>query len=699
LHPTPSSVLTIIGWTGKLTLNEWGTVSLKVWTANKNFDNIAIYCYTNSNDTTAVCDIDNICFEETKETASCADYAYDSQGQPIIDTSILYHARDTTYNYYDEFTGTTSDLYSQQGNTSIDTWYPSNDPCSSIGGILPPGVQNINLNDTLQSLGYHGTTEDLDTVLSKVFADSSRSLILNPIQSYTQNCNNQYVYDPNSPFGGRDIIFVHGLQLKHLCDRASGVPGADANWPVDQAAFEEGGYYKNIAEDGWADHIKTWLRSKGFKNRYFIVSYNCSQPMKVAVHAMLTQIRNAMQSGKDVVVDPSDPRGKECFGSSSVIISHSTGGLLADIAMAIAEKSKTDPIIQAEFGNVGFIPDHVKAHIAFHPVLEGSKMATVFLALQEMPGLSVLINSKVCPSLTHPSVQMFNITHSSILIDLQPAVVRLFWNSFINNTPVPTITVAGGHPYGVDDVGYLNWALHPGLDDGVSTMSSQSGNPNFETGARPSGYFRSGNTSVRVYDMGIAANRAISYFMNQTLFTSPGYIGGASVTNISPTGMLQPVAFIDPLSSCENRYNNHYSFIQSASDHYKGPRGKSPNEGFDPNNFPGSSGFPPPNYDYDPSFNMRNYEESRAITNSDIYTKGLVSPLVANMQIEHRRGLDIVITIPIPNISIKWHPFRIKFWWSYYYITIPIWERKYHNMLGYETESECSYVYNYVLRQ
>ncbi len=697
LHPTPTSDIAIIGWTGKLSLKEWATASLKVWSPNKNFDNIAIYCYTNSEDTIALCDIDNICFQETTDSVSCDDYVYDGNGQPVIDSSMVSQAPDTTYNYYDEYTGLTSDLYSQQGNTTLDTWYPNNDPCASIGGFVPLEIQNTNFNDTLKSLGYEGTSEDLDKVLSQTFADSSKKITLNPIPAYASKCNQQFVPNKDLPFGGRDIIFVHGLQLKHLCDRAGEISGAIANWPTSPAEFESGGYYKKIAEDGWADHIKTWMTSKGYKNRYLIVSYNCSQPIIVAAHAMLTQIRNAMATGIGVV-NLGDPRKTECFAQSSVIISHSTGGLVSDIAMSIAEKTKTDPILQAQFGNVGYIPDRVKGHIAFHSVLAGSKMATVFLALQTSPALGNLINSQICTELRTPSPAMRIITLSSILVDLQPAVVTTLWNPFINTTPVPTITIAGGHPYGVDGVGYLNWALHPGLDDGVSTMSSQSGNPNFETGAQPSGYFRNSNP-FKVYDMGIATSRANSYYMNQTLYTDAGYVGSSGITHLSATGMLQPVASTLPISNPENRYKNHYSFIQSASDHYIGPRGKSPNEGFDPANFPASSGFQPPNYDYDESFGRRNYEESRAITNTDIYTKGLVSPLIATMQAEHIRGLDITIPIPIPNMSIKFPPLRIKFWWTYYYIVIPIWQRKYHNMVGYGSESEASYVYKYVLRQ
>jgi hypothetical protein len=696
-HPQPNSDLAVIGWTGKLTLDEWGTASVPAWKANKDFDNIAVYCYTNSEDTTAYCDIDNICMVETTDTIPCDDFAYDGNGNPIIDTALIGQAQDTTYNYYEEYTGLTSDLYSSQGNTALDTWYPDNDPCASVGGFVPTEIQNMDFDDTLSSLGFAGTAEELDSLLAQTSVDTTTPIGLPRIQPLTKQCDRPFVPDPNMPFSGRDIIFVHGLKLQHLCDRGALVPGAMASWPTNPSEFIGGGYYKILAEDGWADHIKTWLTSRGYKNRYLIVAYNCSQPLPVAAHAVLSQIRDAMENGTGVVFDPSDTRKNSCFGQSSVMISHSTGGLVGDVSMSIAEKSKIDPVIQGVYGNVGFIPDHVKAHIAFHPALEGSKMASLLLRIQEAaPTAATLLNSGVCHQLSTASVLMSVISHTSILIDLQPAVVSTLWNPFIHTTPVPTITIAGGHPFGVDGAGIANWAIHPGLDDGVVTMSSQTGNPNFETGLFPSGYWRTSNP-FKVYDMGISIGRANSYYMHQTLFTAPGYIGGASVTHLSPTGMVQPVSSTAPATRCENRYANHYSFLQSASDHYTGPRGKSVSDGFDPTNFPGSSGYQPPNYRYADGYG-HNDEESRSITDLDIYARGLVSPAVATMQYEHIRGLNITIPIPIPNLSFKCCPPKFKFWWSWYYIVIPIWERKYHNMVGYQSETECSYVYKYVLR-
>lgn len=696
VHPIASTTIANVGWSGKIMQKDWITFSLNVWTPNKNFDNIAIYCCTASDDRMAYCDIDKVCLQETKDSKSCDDYAYSENGQPIIDSTLTTSQQNQVITHFTEHNGSVSDLYSSQGDTSIDTWYPQNDPCSSIGGTIPDESKNININDTLIKMGFSGGIVELEKLLSNEYKDNSRKVKLNPIPPISSNCKD-VLLDNNLPFSGRDIIFVHGLQLKHLCDRDAGDSGAKSNWPDDASQFYKGGYYKGLAENVWADHIQTWLRSKGYKNRVLIVSYNCSQPALVAAHAILTQIRDAMNNGRDVDIVKDDPRGTECFGRNAVIISHSTGGLVTDIAMSIAEKSKSNLGIQTKFGNVGFIPDNIKAHIAFQSPLSGSLMANIFLAAQGDPALGVLVKAAKCPIIEIPT-NMLAISQSSILIDLQPTVVRNSWGPYINSSPVPTITIAGGHPYGVEDGGILNWAIHPGLDDGVVTMSSQSGNPNPESGAQPSGYYRSLNL-FKVFDMGIPIVRANSYFQNQTLFTASGYVGGASIAYLSPTGMVQPVDHINPLTDPANRYNNHYSFLQSASDHYIGPRGKNISEGFNLSNFPSSSGFVPPCYEYASAYGPNN-EESRCITDPAIYSKGLVSTQVQNMQYERTEGDYLDFDVYGPQFSFKCCPPKFKMWWGpMFHVHIIIWERRYHNMAGYECgESEASYVYKYVLR-
>ncbi len=696
-HPAVSSDISNIGWSGKILQNEWVTFSLNVWTANKNFDNIAIYCLSASGDTMAYCDIDNICFQETKDPRSCDDYEYSETGQPIIDASLTTSMQNVVVTHFTENNGLISDLYGATGNTSLDTWYPLDDDCASIGGTIPSSVLNINYEDSLIKWGIPGGRAKLDRILSITFQDTSAPQILTPVEPINLNCESSFTPDNNLPFGGRDIIFVHGLQLRHLCEKYSGVAGAQKNWPADKSEFYRGGYYKAIADGGWADHINTWLRSKGYKNRVLVVSYNCSQPAIVAAHAVLTQIRDAMDNGQDVEFDSTDSRKRNCFGRNAVIISHSTGGLVIDIAMSLAEKSKYDPILQSQFGNVGFIPDNMKAHVALHGALSGSNMATVYLAVQHNY-LSTFLNNQICESFTEASPLMYIITHQSILIDLQPQVAQPIWGPIINTTPVPTITVAGGHPYGVDGAGVLNWALHPGLDDGVVTMSSAIGNPNIEIGAMPSGYLHSPLKSYKIYDMGITYPRANFYYPSQKLFTPSGYAGSSGTPFLSATGMVQPVVAINPSTNPFHRYLNHYSFLQCASDHYIGPRGKSYTEGYIPGNL-ATSGFVPQCYNYDQSFNQINSEESRCITNPLIYSLGLVSSQVQNMQYERTEGDYIDFDVYGPQFSFKCCPPKIKVWWGVmYHVHIILWERRYHNMVGYECESECSYVYKYLLR-
>lgn len=691
-HPLPNSDRALIGWSGDITSNEWETKSFTVWKATKNFDNVLVFAYTNSADSTAYCEVDNICLVETNDTNSCNNYVYNENG-PIIEETLLY---DTTYHYSDEYIGFTSDLY-PEFNTATDTWYPLNDPCASIGGTVPEEAMNVNLNDTLANQGFEGGVERLDSILDLEFAEPPiNQKTLSPIPPVPLDCKGkQFVYDPNQPFGGRDIIFVHGLQLKHLCDKKNGVQGAHDDWPDSYYEFHDpNGYFKKKANENWEDHIETWLTRTGATNRYMTVAYNCSQPLDVAAHAMLSQIQLAMEHGVGVQFANLHPNtnpdnkdslnDKSCFGRNAIIISHSTGGLVTDVAMSIAEKSKTDLNIQNRYGNCGILVDNMKAHLAFHPALLGSKMATAYLALQ-YGLLGPFINRAVCNDLVEISPEMFTITHQSILRDLVPLVAKFKWGPYVNTSPVPTITISGGHAIGADKANILNVAIHPGLDDGVVTMSSQAGNPNFETGKVPSGYFRNG-LFTKVFDMGIEKGRAILYYLHQTLFTSPnGYVGGAAISHLSPTGMVQPVGTIIPITSCENRYDNHYSFIQSASDHYIGPRGHSPNhpDNYVKSNHTNSTGFKPPNYLYKFGEGVH-CEEVRTITSNDIYTKGLVGYIP---MVEHKKSLDIEICIKIKFLNFKKCLPKI-----------PIWRRTYHTLEGSKENCECSYAYKYVLR-
>lgn len=681
VHPVPSSTVSTIGQSGKMSYGNWITTSLPVWRANRNYDAVAFYVCSDSPDTTAYCSIDNVCIMETTDSVSCDDVLYSDVGDPIIPSELASYREPTiteVREYREEERGSVSDLYGDMGNTALDTWYPNNDPCASVGGTVPPEALNYNITDSLAGLGLPGGVAQLDSILGAVVPDTSSSPTFPPIAGDTSQCRKDFVADNSQPFGGRDIIYVHGLQLNHLCDIKSNVRGSEKKWPADKAEFYAGGYFKTVAEDNWRDHIAAFL--PGHTNRYLIVSYNCSQRLDVAVNAILTQIRDAMADGTGVVNPNGKDSSKLCFGRNAVIISHSTGGPVVDVAMSIANKTKSDAALRASYGNVGFISDRIRAHVSLTGAQSGSRLASTVVALQASPTIATLATAALalldCIDLTQAN--FYSLISSSILIDLVPVVMRVKWSSSINSTPVPVLAITGGHPTAI--LGPVKYALHPGLDDGVLTTSCTSSNPNIETILTPSGYFRDG-AFYRVFDMGIGGTRGVGYYLDQTLTTLPGWIGGGMVTHLSATGMVQPVAGTLALFDPHNRFSNHYSFIQSASDHIQG-----------------AHRYIPSNYNYATSPGFDNFEESRAITDPFVYSSGLVSTAMTTMQHETVKGRYLTIGFHLPWLRRKsGFPFW-EFYLRYFSWTITIWERRYHNLAGYQTKGYAHYVYDYVLR-
>jgi len=166
------------------------------------------------------------------------------------------------------------------------------------------------------------------------------------------------------PFHGRDIIYIHGLQMNHIVDRAAGIQGATGYWPANASEYYTG-YYYNVAVNNMLPHIDHFIRGRGNKNRFIIVCYDCSESAEVAVHSVLSQIREAMENGTGVQFDSSDQRKRNCFGRDYVFISHSTGALVSDVALSIANKTKTDINLKAQYGDIGLISDRCKGACSF----------------------------------------------------------------------------------------------------------------------------------------------------------------------------------------------------------------------------------------------------------------------------------------------------------------------------------------------
>ena len=257
----------------------------------------------------------------------------------------------------------------------------------------------------------------------------------------------------------------------------------------------------------------------------------------------------------------------------------------------------------------------------------------------------------------------------------------------MQNTPVPVLTVAGGH-----DLGYpafppgipvitalLNLVIQPGFDDGTVPMDSSCAKDTpwllwpsgFYPQDRPLGF-------LRLFDLGMRNagsfpfitaefGRASKYLYSQTVeplgsLTLPFPRSAAGcIPYKSPWGMIEPVGVLpsefDPLA----RLLNHYSFLQTSEDH-SGDLGGEAYLFADP---------------------PHRTEETRAITNDKVYTLGLVDSAMKTIEEEELKGRKITFRLP-PVIGKK------REWW--------IWKRTYHRPEGWGARLGNDYVYDHVLK-
>lgn len=594
-----------------------------------------------------------------------------------------------------ETTGHVSDLYGAYGDTSLDLWYdkfPCQQSLDNGSEPLPPlpdveaemagaGIPSVpSVNQKVNTLG---------PIIYNTVANAQVFGTLGKVEARAFTPQAPRALNSNQPYSGRDIIYIHGLMPETLKDKLTGSnPQAYTRWPQNQGAFAGNGYWKQAAQFYWSDHISR-LYAAGGKNRHLIVAWPSTQRLDVAVHATLTQIARAMNSGTDVVnvFNPSDTAG--FCQANCVIVSHSTGALVADVAMAMAQKTKTVPAVANQLGQLGFISDHMKVHVAFQGTFSGSHYATAVQAIalgigstDLCPIVSVAFsaltksNSPIPPNLCSNLASL----PDSILTDVVPEVAQGVWGPLVHLTPVPVLTVAGGHPSYYSPLKHI---FLRGFDDGVLTANSQCANP-LPPAIWPSGYLPVPSPlNVKVYDRGTSSVRANRYFIDQMLdkhwaptSLPPSLAAGTCTPFISPTGMLQP--FAGGLDSLQ-RYNKHYSFIQSASDHMIGPVGPYSQGGCKNRDYRITAGSYP------------NNEEQRVITNSVVYQadarfagdpQPLVNSSMKTAVIEYKKYKRKRI-LSFNNNNPKY---------------LYIWRRFYHLLEGYECMDEVDYVHQYVVR-
>lgn len=501
-------------------------------------------------------------------------------------------------------------------DVSTAAWYADQKCPPSVGGELPKDLRCIDtikaqigddLCAALQAAGYLGacpTPEEIVESLA-VWNDAIGAIeetVDDGIEALGPVAPSYAPSPPWTPgegcfaFGGRDIVFVHGLRTSPILQKVfTQETGPETEWPADEAQFFDGGYWKNGAEAYWEEHIERFLRAKGYRNRYLVVSYASTQRLGVGAHAVLTQIAKAMNEGVGVRNCAND--GTHAFGANGfVVISHSQGALMTGVAMGAAA---TKPSLQA-----GFIADRCKAHIAFNGAVTGSQYATAVLAAtgylayhanpSPVPGWACPLANIVLEAMnrtgagTNPLLDCtpdFSAFFSSNLVDLVPAVSRFYWGQkYVRHSPTRTLTVDGA------DATFLlpfKYILNPGFDDGVVTTSSQVGSPNpslfwparFVPGGLPVVRW------VRLSDPTLPLVRRASYFIEQTvqfpgLSTGiplfPIYAASGATPYLTPWGMRTHVGvagFGGPFDA-RNRYENggfpnHASFISSGSDHFE----------------------------------------------------------------------------------------------------------------------------------
>lgn len=437
--------------------------------------------------------------------------------------------------------------------------------------------------------------------------------------------------DCNLPFCGRDVILVHGYRLGPLGDwYTNDSNGALTIWPDNAAAFKPGGYWFEGAMDYWEDYIVNKLAAGYTKNspsrrmpRVLTIAYPVSQRIPIAASAMLSQISDAINCtacpntnvytvlrGGSTPVElnsTNDTRhGAPFCMLGCVIVSHSTGGPVTNLAMYYAHTSggtgspqPCNPGVAATSQWVRISDCYVKAHVAIEPAFSGSNHATELFAAS----LAVLSSPVVaCPAFlvaldrfTHTGGITFTggptaclkaaLTGATNTTDLLPVVMVRTWQPLMKQSPVPTLIVATSHP-----VSYwpLMWGtLFPGFPDNTLTMDSQLGRPPIELTppylARPYVWVQSRRFLLDRANNGrwpvfFSSRKAFGYYVEQTnLFKTalrpllPPQVSAAANQYLTPTGMHIPLTGggnIPANSVGAGMGPTTYTFLQASASHF-----------------------------------------------------------------------------------------------------------------------------------
>lgn len=742
-HPSFSMSHVLIGESVPIRTSGWTWVVLAPWRAPRDLNRIAIAAIGGGQSDTAgrasICsgDIADVC---VREVDGCdGSFLLTGSGQSIsfggsaeIDPDHEPTADATVSNL-----GPVADLLGPRfGDDGSDNWYTVGDECSSIGGWIPDDLE-AHVPWLADGTDEGPSPELVATAIEKVLAeltDPEVAANLTPILLSAEACPDHdpapHPRDPRRrptdehpiPFAGRDIVYVHGFVPNHVIARiiaddptitavygalgdplglsdllavdSGGVAAVAREWPDEPTPFQDGGAFRTAAEDGyWKNHLVEFLLDDGHPNRFMVAGYNCSQRLVFAVHAVLSQIADAMTTGSGVR-DPQQERGTDCFGVEYVVVTHSTGALVVQVAMAIAARTATDDKLKATYGDISAIAERAEVHISMHGAMAGSEAAQLaVVGAAALGGLVVLsdlaadthtaglrlfaaglgafsgdtteldafVTAWVAAgdAVTAAGLMVPEVVFNSIMVDLSPLVTKTLWATLLGSSPVPTLTLVGGHPTfgGMPGVPYVLKLVLPGLDDGVVNANSQAGSNSLVS---PDVYAFI-PPAARIFDMGLPLVRSSSYFIEQRRGLMAAY---AAVPFLSPSGMVQPVASVPVVP----RIPNVFSFIQASSEHsYTTDPGAAAGVGVE---------------EYERSGVARNYEESLVLETPAPITSGLVAAAIVGQVVRHVRRLTVtvVLRVRVPRITLFPPSFTLDTV-TLPPVTIPVWSRTY-DLLG-----------------
>lgn len=433
-----------------------------------------------------------------------------------------------------------------------------NDPCATPLGeipvVLPPSE-----NPADAFTGLEGGMQSGENQLNTMIPNNIRQPNYKPVVGLLKKQQNGYALDSTLPFANRDIIFIHGMDPQDGLDGAS--YATSLLWPQSPGQFyNSGGKWHDFAKNYWQDYINE-ASAKGAHNRYLIVSWSPAQRLGTAVNAVSNQISDAMNSGVGVQQIGGVPQSVSGFcRPSCIVISHSTGALVADMMLGIGSMESSGSINPANspFGNLSGISNHVKFHLSSEGAYGGSQFATAAVGVIDLvnpfPQLSSLmpsfcrafLNQSGCTSL--PSLPTAAQINTSMFVDLMP-LKSIYWeNQYGSHSDVPVMMMASSSEAAEVPPGAMLplKTMLPGVDDGVLTSESQCANA--QSVPVPSGY--KADSLLKVADLGQSPLRLYRFYANQVMdpvigtlrIAKPLFVSNACNPYLASTGMVQPTA-------------------------------------------------------------------------------------------------------------------------------------------------------------